>query len=117
MAKGPRRDHTPVFKLKVALAAFKGDKTVAELTLDYDFFWNVRSPTCHVNDHLSAKITAKAWRKLLYAVKLYQIEKALIRQRSGTARWRSHVFSSSELGIKSLGFLHHSPYAIRDPLF
>jgi hypothetical protein len=31
MPRRPRRNHTPVFKSKVALAAIKGDKTVAEL--------------------------------------------------------------------------------------
>ena len=31
MAKRTRRNHTPVFKAKVALAAVKGDKTLAEL--------------------------------------------------------------------------------------
>jgi transposase len=32
MPRRPRRNHTPVFKSKVALAAIKGDKTVAELS-------------------------------------------------------------------------------------
>ena len=31
MTKRTRRNHTPGFKAKVALAAMKGDKTVAEL--------------------------------------------------------------------------------------
>ena len=30
MSRRPRRNHTPVFKSKVALAAIKGDKTLAE---------------------------------------------------------------------------------------
>ncbi len=29
MSKRPRRNHTPVFKAKVALAAMKGEKTLA----------------------------------------------------------------------------------------
>jgi transposase len=32
----PRRNHTAVFKAKVALAALKGDKTLAELVEKYD---------------------------------------------------------------------------------
>ncbi len=36
MPKRPRRNHTPVFKSKVALAAIKGDKTVAELAQQFD---------------------------------------------------------------------------------
>ena len=36
MPRRPRRNHTPVFKSKVALAALKGDKTVAELAQQFD---------------------------------------------------------------------------------
>ncbi len=36
MPRRPRRNHTPVFKSKVALAAIKGDKTVAELAQQFD---------------------------------------------------------------------------------
>jgi transposase len=36
MTKRPRRNHTPAFKAKVALAAVKGDKTLAELAQQYD---------------------------------------------------------------------------------
>ena len=32
----PRRNHTAAFKAKVALAALKGDKTLAELADKYD---------------------------------------------------------------------------------
>ena len=36
MARRPRRNHSPVFKAKVALAAIKGDQTVAELAQRHD---------------------------------------------------------------------------------
>lgn len=36
MPRRPRRNHTPVFKSKVALAAIKGDKTVSELAQQFD---------------------------------------------------------------------------------
>jgi transposase len=36
MNKRPRRNHTPAFKAKVALAAIKGDRTVAELAEQFD---------------------------------------------------------------------------------
>ena len=32
----PRRNHTPAFKAKVALAAIRGDKTLAELAQQFD---------------------------------------------------------------------------------
>jgi transposase len=36
MSKRPRRNHSPAFKAKVALAAVKGDKTLAELAQQFD---------------------------------------------------------------------------------
>ena len=36
MSRRPRRNHTPVFKAKVALAAIKGDRTLAQLAEQFD---------------------------------------------------------------------------------
>ena len=36
MANRPRRNHTPAFKAKVALAAVKGEKTIVELAQQFD---------------------------------------------------------------------------------
>ena len=36
MTKRPRRNHSPAFKAKVALAAFKGEATLAELAKRHD---------------------------------------------------------------------------------
>ena len=36
MSKRPRRNHTPAFKAKVALAAVKGEMTLAELAQQFD---------------------------------------------------------------------------------
>ena len=36
MTKRSRRTHSPAFKAKVALAAVKGDKTLAELAQQFD---------------------------------------------------------------------------------
>lgn len=36
MPKRPRRNHSPAFKAKVALAAVKGEQTIAELAVRYD---------------------------------------------------------------------------------
>ena len=36
MTRRPRRNHTPAFKAKVALAALKGEKTLAELAQIFD---------------------------------------------------------------------------------
>ena len=40
MARPPRRNHRPVFKAKVALAAIKGEKTLAELAQQFDLHAN-----------------------------------------------------------------------------
>jgi transposase len=36
MARKQRRKHSPLFKSKVALAALKGDKTIAELSAQFE---------------------------------------------------------------------------------
>jgi transposase-like protein len=36
MTRRPRRNHSPAFKAKVALAAVKGEKTLAEWTQQFD---------------------------------------------------------------------------------
>ena len=40
MSKRPRRNHTPAFKAKVALAAIKGDRTLAQLSEHFDVHVN-----------------------------------------------------------------------------
>ena len=36
MSRRPRRNHSPAFKAKVALAAIKGDRTLAQLAEQFD---------------------------------------------------------------------------------
>jgi transposase len=36
MSKRPRRNHSPAFKAKVAMAAIKGDRTIAQLSEHFD---------------------------------------------------------------------------------
>ena len=36
MSKRPRRNHTPAFKAKVAIAAIKGDRTLVQLAEQFD---------------------------------------------------------------------------------
>jgi transposase len=40
MSRRPRRNHSAAFKAKVALAAIKGDKTLAELASQFDLHPN-----------------------------------------------------------------------------
>jgi transposase-like protein len=40
MSRRPRRNHTPAFKAKVALAALRGEMTLAELAQQYDVLAN-----------------------------------------------------------------------------
>ena len=40
MSRRPRRNHSPAFKAKVALEAIRGDKTLAELSKQYDVHAN-----------------------------------------------------------------------------
>ena len=40
MSRRPRRNHTPAFKAKVALAAVKSDRTLAQLAEQFDVHAN-----------------------------------------------------------------------------
>ncbi len=40
MSRRPRRNHSPAFKAKVALAAVRGEKTMAELAEQFDVHAN-----------------------------------------------------------------------------
>ncbi len=40
MSRRPRRNHSPAFKAKVAVAAIKGEKTLAELAEQFDVHAN-----------------------------------------------------------------------------
>lgn len=40
MSRRPRRNHSPAFKSKVALAAIKGEETIAELSQKFDVHSN-----------------------------------------------------------------------------
>lgn len=40
MSRRPRRNHSPTFKSKVALAAIKGEQTLAELAKRFDIHAN-----------------------------------------------------------------------------
>ena len=40
MTRRPRRNHSPAFKSKVALAALKGDRTMSELATQFDLHPN-----------------------------------------------------------------------------
>ena len=40
MTRRPRRNHTPAFKVKAAMAALKGDRTIAQLAEQFDVHAN-----------------------------------------------------------------------------
>ena len=40
MSRRPRRNHSPAFKAKVAIAAIKGDRTIAQLSEHFDIHPN-----------------------------------------------------------------------------
>ena len=44
MSRRPRRNHSPAFKEKVALAAVKGDRTIAQLAEHFDVHPNQITP-------------------------------------------------------------------------
>ena len=75
----PRRNHSAKFKSKVALAALKGDKAMAELTVQFDVHTD---PS--VKD-LQARI-GQLTMENDFLKKLYSISGIITRQRSSMAR-------------------------------
>jgi transposase len=49
MNRRPRRNHSPAFEAKVALAAIKGDRTIAQLSEHFDVHPNQGAKICVLN--------------------------------------------------------------------
>ena len=68
MSRRPRRNHTPGFKAKVALAAIKGDRTLAQLAEQFDVHPN-QNPASHQNqaghDHRIISLGSRPIRAML----------------------------------------------------
>ena len=58
MKRRPRRNHTPAFKAKVAIAAIKGDRTLAQLAEQFDVHpnqittWKAQLEGCKIPEPL-----------------------------------------------------------------
>jgi hypothetical protein len=56
--KRPRRNHSSVFKAKVALAAVKGDQTLAQLAERFDVHPHQITPSCPLSRSRTASSRA-----------------------------------------------------------
>lgn len=62
-----RRNHSPAFKAKVALAALKGDKTLAQLASDHDVHVNqIQSWQKQLKENISELFESKAEKRKDY---------------------------------------------------
>jgi putative transposase len=81
MPRSPRRNYTPVFKSKVALAAINNDKTFAELAQQFD----VHGVHEIVNTNQGSQFTSQAFTGLLK-------EHGIRISMDGKGSWRDNVF-------------------------
>jgi hypothetical protein len=69
MSRRPRRNHSPAFTAKVAIAALKGDKTVSELAQQYDVHANQITqgfyPNCRSRLPWPSVVMHKSTRRLI----------------------------------------------------
>ena len=90
--KRKRRDHSTSFKAKVALAAIRGDKTLAELSEQFDVHQN------QIQD----------WRRML-------LDKAdQVFDRGGTAQGRDPTDTGMAFQFINLGLREHAPVTHQD---
>ena len=73
MTKRLRRNHSPAFKAKVAVAAIKGEKTLIELAQDFDVHPNQINRTRKTRGRLNRKTTlAMVFRLMMSAKKKWR---------------------------------------------
>jgi len=70
-----RRNHSPAFKAKVALAAMKGDKTLAQLASDHDIHVNqIQSWHRQLKDNISELFESQADKRKDYAGEIKELQ-------------------------------------------
>lgn len=70
-----RRNHSPTFKAKVALAAMKGDKTLAQLASDHDVHVNqIQSWHKQLKENINALFESQAEKRKDYEGEIKQLQ-------------------------------------------
>src|SRR5437016_5392630 len=97
MQRRPRRNHTPAFKAKVALAAIKDDRTLAQLAEQFDLHpnqitsWKAQRKSLLSGRAAGARSFSKVIESYIFNQIAEQIETIFSRIRSGL---HSHPQSS-----------------------
>lgn len=70
-----RRNHSPAFKAKVALAAIKGDKTLAQLASDHDVHVNqIQSWQKQLKENISGLYESQAEKRKDYEGEIKELQ-------------------------------------------
>src|SRR5438046_1480308 len=92
MSRRPRRNHTPAFKAKVALAAIKGDRTLAQLAEQFDVHPNqITTWKAQLEGGAAGK---GAWRDNVFVERLWRsvkYEEVYLRAYDGVGQARSSI--------------------------
>ncbi len=94
MSRRARRNHTPAFKAKVALAAIKGDRTLAQLSEQFDVHLSLHTMKRLVQSFHAAAVISCTSALIQKGVRLITTNGDETKKAAADGRWR-YVMSAA----------------------